>query len=79
MTAINGVAIPTDIYDVDGNLLKIEFHSGLGEFLIEAVWDERDEQTKENQEAFRKWAYRIMRDRDYAVELNTDPKIGIAK
>jgi hypothetical protein len=52
--------IPTDVYDKEGNMLKIEFHNLEGEFEIEAVWDPEDEQTSENREKLRKWAYRMV-------------------
>lgn len=52
--------IPTDVYDKDGNLSRIEFHDGKGEFVIQAVWDDADEQTSENRVKFREWAYRMV-------------------
>jgi hypothetical protein len=51
------IAIPRDVYDKDGNMIKIEFHAPSGEFLVDAVWDERDKQTSEKRTEFRKWAY----------------------
>jgi hypothetical protein len=48
--------IPTDIYDKDGNLVRIDYHDLEGGFQFEAVWDERDEQTSENRVLFRNWA-----------------------
>jgi hypothetical protein len=59
--------IPTDIYDKDGSLLKIEFYNELGTFEIQAVWDPDDEQTNENREAFRKWAYRLVKQVGFEV------------
>jgi len=61
-------AIPLDLYDKDGNMTGIEFNSPSGDFIIEAVWDERDEQTSENRDAFRKWAYKMIRDKGYEVD-----------
>ena len=49
--------IPTDIYDKDGNLTRIEFTDLEGNHALDAVWDSRDEQTSENRVAFRQWAY----------------------
>lgn len=52
--------IPTDVYDKDGNLLRIEFHNLEGEFQIQAVWDDNDPQDSEHREHFRNWAYRMV-------------------
>ena len=62
-------AIPTDIYDKDGNMIAIEFNDLEGNFLVEATWDERDEQTSENRIAFRKWAYKFIND-NLGYEVN---------
>jgi hypothetical protein len=59
--------IPTEIHDKDGNLVKIEYHDEQGKFVIQAVWDEMDEQTAENRDAFRKWATRLLAAKDYTV------------
>jgi len=68
LTAPKGVAIPTDIFDpVTKHLLKIEFHDEKGEFIIQALWDDRDEHNDENNEAFKKWAYNLMGDKGYEV------------
>ena len=61
-------AIPTDIYNKDGDLLEIEFHNPAGEFIIVAKWDETEEQTSPNREAFRKWAYRMVEQLNYEVD-----------
>jgi hypothetical protein len=61
------IAIPTDIYDKDGNMVKIEFNDTAGEHVIDAIWDERDEQTSENRIEFRKWAYRQLEQQGYEV------------
>jgi hypothetical protein len=55
----------TDIYDKDGNLVKIDVHDLEGQFIIQIVWDENDEQTSENRKAFREWANRQLKQRDY--------------
>lgn len=55
----------TDIYDKDGNLVKIDVHDLEGQFVIQIVWDENDEQTSENRKAFREWANRQLKQRDY--------------
>jgi hypothetical protein len=55
----------TDVYDKDGNLVKIDVHDMDGQFVIQIVWDENDEQTNENRKEFRTWANRQLRQRDY--------------
>jgi 3-isopropylmalate dehydratase small subunit len=60
-------AIPVDVYDKEGNMLRIEFNDMNGDHIIDAQWDPTDEQTSENREAFRKWAYNFVRNKDYEV------------
>lgn len=60
-------AIPVDVYDKDGNMIRIEFNDMEGNHIIDAVWDPMDEQTSENREAFRKWAYNFVRNKEYEV------------
>jgi hypothetical protein len=60
-------AIPIDVYDKDGNMLKVEFHDGEGGHIIDAIWDESDEQTSENRTAFRKWAYNLIEQKGYTL------------
>lgn len=60
-------AIPVDVYDREGNMLRIEFADLNGNHIIDAVWDETDAQTSENREAFRRWAYNFVRNKDYEV------------
>ena len=62
-------AIPTDVYDKDGNMLRIDFHDGEGEFILQAVWDDNDEQTSENRVKFREWAYKWMRNQDWIIPV----------
>ena len=59
--------IPTDIYDKDGNMLKIEFYDHAGSFVFEAVWDENDPQDSEHREYFRRWAYKMAGQLGYEV------------
>lgn len=59
--------IPTDIYDKDGHLNRIDFHDLTGEFQIQAEWDPNDEQTSQNREEFRKWAYKMVKRLDFEV------------
>jgi len=58
---------PTEIFNDKGDLLKIEFHTLRGQFVLEAIWDERDAQTDENREAFKKWAYHMMSNKKYKI------------
>ena len=65
-----GKVIPTDLYDDSGNMVAIEFNNLNGEFVIEASWDQRDEQTSENRIKFRKWAYDFLtKNLDYEVQI----------
>jgi len=64
-----GLAIPSDVFDKEGNFKKIDFHNSAGNFILEAVWDDRDEQNEENSIAFRKWAYHMMKNKGYKVEI----------
>jgi hypothetical protein len=59
--------IPTDVYDKDGNMTKIEFHDGSGEHIVDVVWDPNDEQTSENHTKFRKWAYTMLEQKGYVL------------
>lgn len=60
-------AIPVDVYDKDGNMLRIEFSDGEGKHVIDAQWDESDEQTSENRVLFREWAYKWIEQKGYEV------------
>jgi hypothetical protein len=60
-------AIPTDVYDKEGNMTKIEFYDGEGDHIIDAVWDSSDEQTSENRSEFRKWAYIMISRKGYSL------------
>jgi len=63
------VAIPQDVLDKDGNMTGIEFYDSSGSFIIFAEWDENDTQTQENRDAFRKWAYHMLKQLNYEVTL----------
>jgi len=69
LAAEKGLAVPTDVFDKEGNFKKIDFHNSSGNFILEALWDDRDDQTEENRIAFRKWAYHMMKNKGYAIEL----------
>ena len=62
-------AIPQDVLDKDGNMTGIEFYDELGSFIVFAEWGENDAQTQENRDAFRKWAYHMIKQLDYEVIL----------
>ena len=50
--------IPIDVYDKDGNLTRIDVQDAKGEFVMQILWDEHDEQNSANRIAFREWAYK---------------------
>lgn len=60
-------AIPVDVYDNEGNMVRIEFNDSSGNHIIDAQWDPTDEQTSENRASFRKWAYHFVEQKDYEV------------
>ena len=53
-------AIPTEVHNENGDLVRIEFHDTLGEHIIDAEWDENEAQTSDNRKAFRQWAYEFL-------------------
>lgn len=56
-------AIPTDIYDKEGNLTRIEVSTEAGDHIADFQWDPSDEQTSENRITFRKWVYTFLEQR----------------
>lgn len=44
-----------DIYDKDGNMVRIEAYDSKGDFIMQALWDPTDEQTSENRIKLREW------------------------
>ena len=60
-------AIPVDVYNKDGEMVKIEFNDANGEHVMDAVWDPTDEQTSENRVTFRKWAYNHVRKQGWEI------------
>lgn len=54
-----------DIYDKEGNLVRIEAHTFTGEFLMQFLWDERDPQTSEKRQEFRRWVKRHLEQSGY--------------
>lgn len=63
-----GRVVCTDIYDKDGNLVRMDVHTRDDQFVLQVLWDPRDEQTSENREEFRKWAYRHLEQSGYDVQ-----------
>jgi hypothetical protein len=63
-----------EVFDEEGNVKSIEVTNGYGEHIIDAVWDERDEQTQENKDAFRAWTLKMLRDMDIPVVDSTPLK-----
>ena len=59
---------PIDVYDKDGNLTHIEVLTPSGEFVMQILWDEHDEQTSENRVKFREWTYRMLSQLGYEVK-----------
>ena len=47
-----------DIYDKEGNMVRIEAYDGKGDFIMQALWDPTDEQTHENRVKLREWFYK---------------------
>jgi hypothetical protein len=56
-----------DIYNKEGELVRIEVSKPGGEFLMQFLWDERDEQTSENRVLFREWVNRHIKQAGYEV------------
>lgn len=48
---------PIDVYDKEGNLVRIEAYDGKGDFIMQALWDPNDEQNHDNRVKFREWFY----------------------
>ena len=44
-----------EIYDQDGNLLRIEVTLENGEHLFDVLWDPKEEQNEKNRLDFREW------------------------
>ena len=57
-----------DIYDKEGNLVKIEVLNEAGETILDSLWDPNDEQTSKNREEFRKWTYNHLRRKGYELQ-----------
>jgi len=62
-------AIPSEIYDSEGNLQVIEFYDELGSHIIDAIWDPIDPQDNEYRIKFREWIYNFLKNQGYDVIL----------
>jgi hypothetical protein len=56
-----------DIYNKEGNLVRIEVFNAKGEFVMQFLWDEHDEQTSDNRVLFREWVNRHIKQMGYEV------------
>lgn len=56
-----------DIYNKEGNLVRIEVFNAKGEFVMQFLWDEHDEQTSDNRVLFREWVNRHIKQAGYEV------------
>jgi hypothetical protein len=54
------IVIPTDVYDKEGDLTKIEVNDRSGEHVLDFLWDPTDEQTSDNRTKFREWVYNFL-------------------
>ena len=61
------IIIPTDVYDEDGNMLRIEYYDTAGSHICDIVWDDQDEQTSENRQFLREWGAKMMEQKGYQV------------
>jgi hypothetical protein len=56
-----------DIYNKEGELVRIEAYKESGEHLLDFLWDPRDEQTSEKRVEFRKWVTRHLKQAGHEV------------
>ena len=68
MSEKKGIALPIDIYDSDGNMVRIEFTDSNGKHILDAVWDDSDAQTSENRTHFREWAYKFLINQGWEIQ-----------
>ena len=56
-----------DIYNKEGELVRIEVYKDDGDFLMQFLWDPQDEQTSDNRVEFRKWVNRHLKQTGHEV------------
>lgn len=56
-----------DIYNKEGNLVRVEAHKESGEHIADFLWDDRDEQTSDNRVKFRQWVNHFLKQKGYEV------------
>ena len=56
-----------DIYNKEGELIRIEAYKSNGDHLLDFLWDPRDEQTSDNRVEFRKWVNRHLKQQGHEV------------
>ena len=56
-----------DIYNKEGELVRIEAYKESGEHLLDFLWDDREAQTSENRIEFRKWVTRHLKQAGHEV------------
>lgn len=56
-----------DIYNKEGELVRIEVFKADGEFLMQFLWDPNDKQTSENRVLFREWVKRHLKQSGHEV------------
>jgi|688.fasta_scaffold677349_1 hypothetical protein len=61
------ILIPTDIYDQDNNLLRIEFYDLDALFIFQIDWNEVFQQSPEGQQLFREDSYLIAQRKGYEI------------
>ena len=60
-------AIPVEVFNKEGDLMRIEFYDLNGEHIVDAIWDQNDPQDSEHRVSFRSWAYKHLENKDYSV------------
>jgi len=56
-----------DIYNAEGELVRIEAYHENGEHVADFLWDERDPQTSDSRVEFRKWVTRHLKNKGLEV------------